>query len=369
LSQGGDVDERSDVLLQSLRVSRLQRLQAMVKGAPASVLLAWPGLAGLALGAVLLYAPFYRLQVPGIHQGCPYAIGLQTQTEQSVGAQEISGRHVDTETSGEEVALQLQLLWGPGEVGVPGEARPELARPATLAWMPVPFSVLHALALLGLALWAVPRRGWRAAGGKMAGDRLSRLAEPRRGSTDAGEMAMVERKLLSQAMPLLLLFCLLSWTVAHLHSFPASVWRQPLVGILALLGGFAFEELAGHIKGCRWREAGAWCASLLCCWLVVGQNWGGLEQSSKEGSRASPVGSIETGTPANMPTNESVDILEVLAAEETVGGEAHYQLARAYFRLGRYDEADAYCKAALRMNPTNTQYINLSALLGESTGQ
>jgi tetratricopeptide (TPR) repeat protein len=296
------VDEASDVLLASMAPSASARVWAALRGLPPALALAAPALAGIVVGAAVAIAPVtwrnWRVsgRVVPICIGHPVAalvaampaydglddgdVGSGSRLDRVAdyehlalaagsGDPRVIARHFrrqrhalvwrEPEATARALARRLELFWGPLDVGSASVVECERDASATLGWLPLPFSVVNALAVMGLAFCAVPRR-------------------PRRGLSApplacAADMAPTPA-LVARGLSLLVFGILLVWTFSHLPLLAAGVWRQPLLPLLAMLAAVALEDLRQSLVVRRVRDVAAWGATLFCCWLVVGQNIG-----------------------------------------------------------------------------------------------
>lgn len=295
------VDEASDVLLASMEPSPGARLRATLRGIPAALRLAGPVLLGVAAGVLLAVGPvawrnarvggrFVPVCVGGEvaalaaalpeYQGVDDGdVGVGSRLDRAADYEVLAAavgsddpraiaRHFrrqrtallrrEPEATARSLARRLELFWGPLDVGSSSVVERERAVSATLRWLPLPFSVLNALSVLGLAFCAVPRR---------------RRDVP--SPSPCAPTGVEPPPLVRRAMPGLLFGVLCLWTLAHQRFLAAGLWRQPLLPLVAVMASVAVDDLISCVHARRWREVGVWAATLFCVWLVVGQNIGG----------------------------------------------------------------------------------------------
>lgn len=289
------LDERSDVLLASLTPSRGLRLRAAFRKLPAAARLAAPALAGLLAGTLLVVAPIWARNAAKGGFPAPIAVGdtvaalvgtlpeyegfddgdiglgsrldrtcTYGQLAEVAGTPRARGivRHFrrqilgifnsHPQEAGLVLARKLQLFWGPLDVGSSRVVEMDRHASAALRHLPLPTFLLHALAILGAAVWWLTRR-------KIP-------LEPGTPDKPAGVVV--------RAMPLLALAWVAAWTCSHLPFLASGQWRHPLLPALFFLAAWAVEDVLRSAQAKRWREVALWSATLLCLSLMTVQNIG-----------------------------------------------------------------------------------------------
>lgn len=301
LPESRRVDEASDVLLASMEPGVPERLRAVWRSLPGTARLAAPALGGILLGISVAIVPvtWRNWRVSGkfvpicvepsvsalvaalpVYEGlddsdvgagsrldrvADYAHLATAAGDDSPGviARHFGRRHRlllrrEPEATASSLARRLKLFWGPLEVGSSSVVEYDRRDSELLRRLPVPFSVVNALSILGLAFYAVPRRNHR---GVWA-------------TTSSPPVVDMPSALVVHALPALVCGLLVVWLWRHLGLLSAGVWRQPMLPLLALMASVAVEDLAQCLGTRRWRDAGVWSLTLFCCWMVVGQNLG-----------------------------------------------------------------------------------------------
>jgi len=298
----GALDVSSDVLLEALQPSASHKLRAALHDLPATFRQAGTALLFLLLGLLLAIGPvtWRNLRAGGfvpISVGenvaalaaampeaqslndCEFGVGARldrladyellaaaagSDRPRSISRhfrrerRTIFSKH--PENFAKNIARRLALFWGPIEVGTTRVVESDRLVSPVLTRLPLPFSILNTLSLMGFAFWIFPRR-----------ERIvpTLTAQTATDLPAAGAVSPVNR-----ALPLLLLGIFVCWTLSHLKFLAAGIWRQPLLPLVAIMAAFALADLGQNLLLRRWSEVTVWVALLFCIWLVAGRNLG-----------------------------------------------------------------------------------------------
>ena len=267
------------------------------------------------------------------------------------------GRALDwvRERPGEALALvwrKLCWLLGPAEVGHNKEVSFERAHSAVLAWLPMSFPTLGALAVLGLGVFALGRRGRE--DGPAPATRARATREPLR------EIEVV----------VLIAALFAAFLLSLLPFFFAARYRVPALPFAILLAGLAVRAGAGGLPGRgRLRILGAASAALALSWLLgpeyspVGERWH-LDRGRafyRAGQTSLAAGEGDAARAEFEAARREFRAAEAVAPRSAA---VHYELALLHHRTGELTEARRAYELVLSGEPDHAlAHYNLAFLL------
>ncbi len=266
------------------------------------------------------------------------------------------------------------LFWGPVEIS--NEKEDEYVRLDSwvLRWLPLRFSVIFALAIVGTIMVGINARQSRpsSSGAPIA---------PRN----------------PYAVFVLMLLLIATYFVFHLPFIIAGRYRVPIIPFLIILGAYAVIEIARMIRQRRLGPLAGWLVACLAIWILVGVNYTGYQPDKahwhyQRGLAYNGIGQTEAAvneyeqTLRTNPThpeachnlatiinNQAARLEEKRQFEQAIQeylkalrlepdyGIVHFNLARNYYKTERYDEAMTHSRKAIETNPNLHQASQLLA--------
>ncbi len=229
------------------------------------------------------------------------------------------------------------LFWGPAEVGNNRDLHFARLESRVLRWLPYPFPVLLALALVGL-VWAV--------------------RDVRRGQAPAGEGACAHPRAQAERLWLFAGFAS-SYFASFLPFFVAARYRIPVVVVLLGFAAYAVARVLRLLRERAWWPLIGTVVAAGALGAAASVNWAGYAPRPEQWHLTRGAAYSEAGA-WSLAAQEYERALR-WAPRDPV---AHNNLALALLKLGRHEEAVEHWRLALRANPQDPNaHFNVGALL------
>ncbi len=266
------------------------------------------------------------------------------------------------------------LFWGPKEIS--NEREDEYVRldSRILRWLPLRFSLIFTLAIVGTIMVAINARRCR----------RSPQSTP-----------IATRK--PYPVFVLMLLLIATYFVFHLPFIIAGRYRVPIIPFLIILGAYAVVEMVGMIRQRTLGRLAGWAVACLAIRVLVGVNYTGYQPDKahwhyQRGLAYNGIGQTEAAVHeyeqtlrfdpnhpearhnlATIINNQAARLEDNRQFEQAIQeylkalklepdyGIVHFNLARNYYKTERYDEAMTHSRKAKETNPDLHQASQLLA--------